>query len=289
MKTTLSANKYLYNGKELQDEQLGSVNLDWYDYGARYYDPALGRFTGLDPIADQFAHVSPYNYAENEPVGSIDLWGLQRWKVNGRERTRPMSEGRTDRMTFGTSACFPSEAIKTGKFSWDKSNITSIVGRTAYYAADDGMNLTTGRGSERNALRHTMWSAKLTQEFGNDIAYSLTNAHEGIGLAHSSEIDFSQPFEGSVDLADHIVDLLNNEIGRDIGESLESGSLQDLASAVLDVFKADGLWVSEIGKDGSISISRQRISKDQYNRSLDIISNLSETGYSDEDDEERNK
>lgn len=27
--------KYLYNGKELQDEQLGGVNLDWDDYGAR--------------------------------------------------------------------------------------------------------------------------------------------------------------------------------------------------------------------------------------------------------------
>lgn len=29
-----SDNKYLYNGKELQDDQLGGVNLDWYDYVA---------------------------------------------------------------------------------------------------------------------------------------------------------------------------------------------------------------------------------------------------------------
>jgi hypothetical protein len=41
------------------------------------YDPAIARFTGVDPIADQFAFVSPYNYAENRPVNAIDLHGLQ--------------------------------------------------------------------------------------------------------------------------------------------------------------------------------------------------------------------
>ena len=49
------------------------------DYGARWYDGALGRFTGVDPLADQFPWVSTYNYAENEPVANIDLWGLQRY------------------------------------------------------------------------------------------------------------------------------------------------------------------------------------------------------------------
>jgi RHS repeat-associated protein len=66
--------KYKYNGKELNED----FGLNWYDYGFRYYDPTIGRFTGVDPIADKFAHVSPYNYAENEPVAHIDLWGLQK-------------------------------------------------------------------------------------------------------------------------------------------------------------------------------------------------------------------
>ncbi|KAA3633754.1 MAG: RHS repeat-associated core domain-containing protein, partial [Bacteroidetes bacterium] len=64
-------NDYLYNGKELDD------NLGWYYYGFRMFDPAIARFTGVDPIADQFPHVSVFNYAENEPVGHIDLHGLQ--------------------------------------------------------------------------------------------------------------------------------------------------------------------------------------------------------------------
>ncbi len=41
------------------------------------FDPQIGRFSGVDPIADQFAFVSPFNYAENSPIANIDLWGLQ--------------------------------------------------------------------------------------------------------------------------------------------------------------------------------------------------------------------
>jgi hypothetical protein len=48
-----------------------------YAYGFRYYDPVIGRFTGVDPIAEQFAFVSPFNYAENRPISGVDLHGLQ--------------------------------------------------------------------------------------------------------------------------------------------------------------------------------------------------------------------
>ena len=72
-------NPYQYNGQELHED----FGLGWYAYGARWYDPAIARFTGVGPIADEFAWVSPYNYAENTPTNAIDLHGLQAFYVHG--------------------------------------------------------------------------------------------------------------------------------------------------------------------------------------------------------------
>ncbi len=77
--TTL-ANKYLYQGKDLNEAATGNENdiLNWYDFGARQYDPQLGRFTSLDPMA-QFA--SGYVGMGNNPVSGVDPSGM--WVSEG--------------------------------------------------------------------------------------------------------------------------------------------------------------------------------------------------------------
>ncbi len=66
------AKRFMFGGKEFQEE----LNLNWYDITARNYDPALGRWMNLDPLAEQMRRHSPYNYAFDNPIYFIDYDGM---------------------------------------------------------------------------------------------------------------------------------------------------------------------------------------------------------------------
>ena len=80
----VSADKY--TGKRL-DRMHG---LDWYDFGARQYDPVYGRFAGIDPLCEKYPHLSPYAYCGNDPVNFVDPTGciFDLSQMNDKEREK---------------------------------------------------------------------------------------------------------------------------------------------------------------------------------------------------------
>jgi RHS repeat-associated protein len=59
--------RYKFNGKEL-DRETGL-----YYYGARYYDPSISLWLSVDPLAEKYPGMMPYNYTMNNPVRYVDI------------------------------------------------------------------------------------------------------------------------------------------------------------------------------------------------------------------------
>ncbi len=62
--------RYGFNGKEKDDEVKGNGNS--LDFGARIYDPRLGKWFSLDPLQTKYPYLSPYNFVANSPMIFID-------------------------------------------------------------------------------------------------------------------------------------------------------------------------------------------------------------------------
>lgn len=69
-----AAYRYLYGGMEREDQLTGQVG-GHYDFGARIYDPRLGRWLSIDPLVFKYPYLTPYHYVGNSPMAFVDTDG----------------------------------------------------------------------------------------------------------------------------------------------------------------------------------------------------------------------
>lgn len=278
-----------FQGQEISKE----LGLNWLSFKYRNYDPSLARFHNIDPLAQEYAYQSPYNFSENRVIDGVELEGAERLSVHtpgwafgtSTVRNEHPTDAQINVATAGVVARHPIASSNVGATEFGGTNITSISGRIARHAAANG-NMSVDEGSERNALRHATWIATIAANYGEGVAQRIGNGHEGIpmGAQGNAHVDFDQPAPDNLGGVDSVVDFLNNEIGREIGAQLGEGATEwDAAVAALGVQLNEGLWTATTDKDGNINISRTKITQKQYNTAMKTLRTLNRNGMNSND------
>lgn len=115
-----SVQPYKYNGKEL-DRKNG---LDWYDYGARHYDAALGRWHVADPLSEDYYFESIYGYCGNNPLNNIDPLGMDYWSTNNPDEIARFM----DALRFNNTSTFESFNFD----SWNHATDAEFTGNLTF-------------------------------------------------------------------------------------------------------------------------------------------------------------
>jgi RHS repeat-associated protein len=119
-------NKYLYNGKMMQDE----MGLNWLDYGWRMYDPVLGRWHCIDQLSEKYFSSSNYTYCANNPIRLVDIDGRYFDERNGKKA------GRIERRAEKKASRLESKANRIDKSGGDGKDVRARASELRRSASD---------------------------------------------------------------------------------------------------------------------------------------------------------
>ena len=258
---------FTFSGKE-KDTETG-----YHYFGSRYYDSRHSIWLSVDPKREKYPALSPYVYCADNPIMLID--------PNGEEIGGDPTKGKRNIIKtpsvlryFGFFVRHPSAAINIGQVRHNSSNISTVATRFAtrgniLYGSTKSQD---DRGSQNGAFRHTLWQAAITSEYGKNSAIQAGNAHE-----KDPSVDLSQRVFPNIDDADQVIDLLNNQIGRRIGEQNQGANMQELAQLVLSEFATNGLYTAT-KIDNNYIINLTTLSESKYIQLKNIFEGLNRFG-----------
>jgi RHS repeat-associated protein len=239
--SALSGYRYGFNGKENDNEIKGEGNQQ--DYGMRIYDPRLGKFLSSDPIAKDYPGVTPYAFAENDVIRSIDLDGLEKFIVIS------FLPGRPTIICFG---CGMMEAYNN--YSGGMAQKSMVENKEMSYHNDNVPQSIQNRLDKQNALEADLKIANglaqtttISIQSSFELATMITPAGKGVAqLARAalqlSRFRLAEKFYKSVGFLDD-VERTSHLKGINFTEAVEKITLKK--GTVVEQ------WVKEGGEVGS--------------------------------------
>jgi RHS repeat-associated protein len=192
------AYRYGFNGKEKLDVVSGEGNE--YDFGARMYNPRIGRWLSLDPLQKTYPSLSPYNFVANNPIifkdedGKVIVdpkTGEKVVKVDGTWKTA--SGGEVSKMFIKNSQPVLEKltATKTGEKIYEQlQSISTLV--TIDLSDKSNLNALKEKGS------NSEWHAGLGEKKNADGLYETITITPSLGnieaKAEASGVDFEEKF-----------------------------------------------------------------------------------------------
>jgi RHS repeat-associated protein len=217
---------YKFTGKEL--DMMNGLNL--YDFEARTYDPAVGRFLSVDPMAEKYYHISPYAYCSNNPVNRIDPNGMDDYSINLKgkieliketkdEMDRLIALGKNDKIEYDDDGNMTNASLGVNKGILDNQKKSG------------GITYMSVKGNEQAEGMFKFLSENTTVEWGR-VAYGNTsnyittekNAMRNGAMQIAYEKLFSVKKGNLVTLIDHSHPNLESQNGRI--DPLPSGYLE---------------------------------------------------------------
>ena len=161
---------YKYNGKELDTKK----GLNWYDYGARHYDAALGRWFAVDPLAEKYYAWSPYVYCYNNPIKFVDvdgkfgesIWDISSLLIGVKSFSDNIKSGNIDNaIVDGVGIVFDAVAVALPVVPGGVG-----AGIKAVRATDDVVDVVTTANKSNNVMKNRVKLRKGTKEAVKDLA-----------------------------------------------------------------------------------------------------------------------